>query len=181
MSSIVTRTGDKGTTGVVGGKRVSKTDPRIAAVGDVDELNALIGVVRCEQVPKDVEVALETIQHRLFTLGADVASPLDTKAHTERITGAHVLLLDAWIGRIEPQLPPLAHFILPSGCSAGAHLHHARTVCRRAERSVVALSHAEAINPETIVFLNRLSDLLFVAARAANAASGLPEETVRYE
>lgn len=179
--TIVTRTGDKGTTGLVGGKRVSKTDHRIAAVGDVDELNALLGVVRCEQVPKDVEVALETIQHRLFTLGADIASPAGTKAHTERIQPAHILVLDAWIGRMEPQLPALMNFILPSGVSAGAHLHHARTVCRRAERSVVALSHAEEVNPEVLVYLNRLSDLLFVAARATNAASGVPEETVKYE
>lgn len=179
--TIVTRTGDKGTTGLVGGKRVSKTDPRIAAVGCIDELNALIGVVRCEQVPKDVEVALEAIQHRLFTLGADIASPLDTKAHTERILPAHTIVLDAWIGRMEPKLPALTHFILPSGNAAGAHLHHARTICRRAERSVVALAEHEAINPETIMFLNRLSDLLFVAARTANAAAGVPEETVRYE
>lgn len=179
--TIVTRTGDKGTTGLVGGKRVPKTDPRIEAVGCVDELNALIGVVRCEQLPKDIEVALEAIQHRLFTLGADIASPMDTKAPTERIQAAHVLVLDAWIGRMEPQLPPLTHFILPSGSAAGAHLHHARAVCRRTERRVVALSQAEAVNPEAIVFLNRLSDLLFVAARAANASSGQPEETVRYE
>lgn len=179
--TIVTRTGDNGTTGLVGGKRVSKTDPRIEAVGTVDELNALLGVVRCEQLPKDVETALEEIQHRLFTLGADIASPAGTKAHTERIQPAHIPALDAWIDRMEPQLPPLMNFILPSGNAAGAHLHHARTVCRRAERSVVALSQTEEINPEVIVFLNRLSDLLFVAARTANAASGVPEETVRYE
>jgi cob(I)alamin adenosyltransferase len=179
--SIVTRTGDKGTTGLVGGKRVPKTDPRIEAVGTVDELNALLGVVRCEQLPKDAETALEEIQHRLFTLGADIASPAGTKAHTERIQPAHILALDAWIDRMEPQLPPLMNFILPSGNAAGAHLHHARTVCRRAERRVVALSQVEEVNPEVIVFLNRLSDLLFVAARAANAASGVPEETVKYE
>lgn len=179
--TIVTRTGDKGTTGLVGGKRVSKTDRRIEAVGCVDELNALLGVVRCEALSKDIEVALETIQHRLFTLGADVASPAGTKAHTERIQPSHVVVLDAWIGRMEPQLPALMQFILPSGNAAGAHLHHARTVCRRAERAVVALSQAEEVNPEVLVYLNRLSDLLFVAARAANAAAGVPEETVRYE
>lgn len=178
--TIVTRTGDTGTTGLVGGKRVSKTDPHIEAVGTVDELNALLGVVRCESLPKDVEVALETIQHRLFTLGADIASPAGTKAHTERIQPAHILVLDAWIGRMEPQLPALMQFILPSGNTAGAHLHHARTVCRRAERRVVTLSQVEEVNPEVIIFLNRLSDLLFVAARAANAASGVPEETVTY-
>jgi len=178
--TIVTRTGDKGITGLVGGKRVPKTDPRIASVGDVDELNALLGVVRCESLPKDVDVALETIQHRLFTLGADIASPAGTKAHTERIQPAHILVLDAWIARIEPLLPPLTHFILPCGNSAGAHLHHARAICRRAERSVVALSHVEEVNPEVLIFLNRLSDLLFVAARAANAAAGVPEETVQY-
>jgi len=179
--TIVTRTGDTGTTGLVGGKRVSKTDARITAVGDVDELNALLGVVRCETVPRDVEVVLEAIQHRLFTLGADIASPAGTKAHTERIQPAHILVLDAWINLMEPQLPALMHFILPSGNSAGAHLHHARTVCRRAERSVVALSQVEEVNPEVLIFLNRLSDLLFVAARAANAASGVPEETVKYD
>lgn len=178
--TIVTRTGDTGTTGLVGGKRVPKTHPRIAAVGDVDELNALIGVVRREQLPKDVETALETIQHRLFTLGADIASPLDTKAHTERIQASHVAVLDAWIGRMEPKLPALTHFILPSGNAAGARLHHARAVCRRAERSVVTLSRDEGVNPEAIVYLNRLSDLLFIAARTANAAAGQPEEAVRY-
>ncbi len=179
--TIVTRTGDKGTTGLVGGTRVSKADLRIAAVGDVDELNAVIGVVRCERMPKDVEVALETVQHRLFTLGADIASPLDTKAHTERIQASHVTVLDAWIGRMEPKLPPLTHFILPSGHRSGALLHEARAVCRRAERSVVALSQEEAINPEALIYLNRLSDLLFIAARTANAAAGVTEETVRYE
>lgn len=179
--TIVTRTGDKGQTGIVGGKRVSKTDPRIEAVGAIDELNALIGVVRCEQIQNDIAVALETIQHRLFTLGADVASPMNTKAHTERITVAHVTVLDAWVGRMEPNLPALTHFILPSGCTAGAHLHHARTVCRRAERAVVALSLQEDVNPETIVYLNRLSDLLFVAARTANTTAGQPEEGVKYE
>lgn len=179
--TIVTRTGDKGTTGLVGGARVSKSDHRIAAVGDVDELNALLGVVRCEQLPQDVNAALETIQHRLFTLGADIASPAGTKAHTERMQPAHIQELETWIDRMEPQLPALMHFILPSGNAAGARLHHARTICRRAERIVVALSHAEEVNPEVLVYLNRLSDLLFIAARAANAASNQPEEAVRYE
>lgn len=179
--TIVTRTGDNGTTGIIGGKRVPKTDPRIEAVGCIDELNALIGIVRCEQLPQDVAVALEAIQHTLFTLGADIASPLDTRAHTERIRAAHVLVLDAWIGRMEPKLPPLTQFILPSGNTSGAHLHHARTVCRRAERSVVALATIDRINPEVTIFLNRLSDLLFVAARTTNASTEHPEETVRYE
>lgn len=179
--SIVTRTGDKGTTGIVGGTRVSKASMRIAAVGAVDELNALLGVVRCEQLPHDIAVALETIQHRLFTLGADIASPRATKAHTERITVSHVATLDAWIGRMEPNLPALTHFILPNGHRSGALLHHARAICRRAERCVVALAAEEDVNPEAIVYLNRLSDLLFVAARAANAAAGQPEEGVRYE
>lgn len=179
--TIVTRTGDTGTTGLVGGTRVSKADLRIAAVGAVDELNALLGVVRCEKLPNDLNVALETIQHRLFTLGADVASPMTTKARTERIRAPHVSVLDAWIGRMEPNLPPLTQFILPSGHRSGALLHHARTVCRRAERGVVALAQAEEVNPEAIVYLNRLSDLLFIAARMANAAVGHTEETVRYE
>lgn len=179
--TIVTRTGDLGMTGLVGGKRISKADPRIAAIGAVDELNALIGCVRSEPVPADVQAALETVQHRLFTLGADLASPSETLAKTKRIAPAHVAVLDAWIARMEPTLPPLAQFILPSGNRGGALLHHARTVCRRAERGVALLKEESEINPQTLVYLNRLSDLLFVAARATNVAGGLAEEAVKYE
>ncbi len=179
--SIVTRTGDKGMTGIVGGSRVSKADARIAAVGAVDELNALIGCVLAEKNPEDVQIALQTIQHRLFTLGADFASPLDTKAKTQRIGPEHVGLLDAWIARIEPTLPALTKFILPGGSRSGALLHHARTVCRRAERCAVALLNESEINGEALIFLNRLGDLLFIAARRANEATNQPEETVKYD
>ncbi|HEU4939720.1 MAG TPA: cob(I)yrinic acid a,c-diamide adenosyltransferase [Vicinamibacterales bacterium] len=174
---IYTRTGDDGDTGLFDGTRVSKSSPRVAAYGDVDELNAWLGLVRASTDDAGLSTMLEQIQRDLFGLGARLADP--AKRIAERVTKAavtseDVTRLEAWIDRIESELPPLRRFVLAGGSRAGAALHVARTVCRRAERSIVALG-SEAIEPELLIYVNRLSDLLFVMARAANRRSGAPE------
>ncbi len=174
---IYTRTGDDGDTGLFDGTRVSKSDPRVAAYGDVDELNAWLGFVRASSGDHDVTTMLEQIQRDLFGLGARLADP--AKRIAERVTKAavssgDVARLEEWIDRLESELPPLRRFILAGGSPAGAALHVARTVCRRAERSIVALG-SDAIEPELLVYINRLSDLLFVMARAVNRRMAAPE------
>jgi cob(I)alamin adenosyltransferase len=174
---IYTRTGDDGDTGLFDGTRVSKSDPRVAAYGDVDELNAWLGFVRASSDDNDVTTMLEQIQRDLFGLGARLADP--AKRIAERVTKAavssgDVARLEAWIDRLESDLPPLRRFILAGGSPAGAALHVARTVCRRAERSIVALG-SDAIEPELLIYINRLSDLLFVLARAVNRRTAAPE------
>ena len=174
---IYTRTGDDGDTGLFDGTRVSKSSPRVAAYGDVDELNAWLGLVRASIDDDGLSTILQQIQRDLFGLGARLADP--AKRIAERVTKAAVTpediaRLEGWIDRIESELPPLRRFILAGGSPAGATLHVARTVCRRAERSIVALG-SDALEPELLVYVNRLSDLLFVMARAANRRSGAPE------
>ena len=174
---IYTRTGDDGDTGLFDGTRVSKNSPRVAAYGDVDELNAWLGLVRASTDDDGLSTILQQVQRDLFGLGARLADP--AKRIAERVTKAAVTpediaRLEDWIDRIESELPPLRRFILAGGSPAGATLHVARTVCRRAERSLVALG-SDAIEPELLVYVNRLSDLLFVMARAANRRSGAPE------
>jgi cob(I)alamin adenosyltransferase len=174
---IYTRTGDDGDTGLFDGTRVSKSDPRVAAYGDVDELNAWLGFVRASSDDNDVTTMLEQIQRDLFGLGARLADP--AKRIAERVTKAgvnsgDVARLEEWIDRLESELPPLRRFILAGGSPAGAELHVARTVCRRAERSIVAVGN-DAIEPELLVYINRLSDLLFVMARAVNRRTAAPE------
>lgn len=164
---IYTKTGDTGTTGLVGGSRVSKSDGRIAAIGDVDELNALIGVARAQESELDTE--LHRIQNWLFDLGAELATPPDTKFGNESLSDEHVRKLEESIDEMNEVLSPLRNFILPGGTPVAATLHHARTVCRRAERSVIAFGD---VRPELNRFLNRLSDWLFVAARFENRARG---------
>lgn len=179
--TIVTKTGDKGQTGLVGGVRVSKADARIHAYGTVDELNALLGVVLAEgSLPVTVQEGLGRIQHQLFTLGADLATPMDSTVPTKRITAAHVEALEQWIAELERELPVLQQFILPGGTKNGAHLHLARTVCRRAERWMTALQDAESANPQALIYANRLGDLLFLAARAVNRHEKRGEEAVQY-
>lgn len=174
---IYTRTGDAGGTALFGGTRVSKADPRVAAYGDVDELNACLGVVRARgETPGDVDVLIEQLQRDLFAIGARLATTKprrhdDTKT---AVTDADVLRLEQWIDRFDADLPPLRRFILPGGSSAGALLHLARTVCRRAERSIVALG-AEQVEAQLLAYVNRLSDLLFVLARAVNHRAAQPE------
>ena len=161
---IYTKTGDTGDTGLLGGGRVPKDHARVAAYGDVDETNAAIGVARAIE-PQDFEAPLlESIQRDLFSIGGQLAAPDPAKVAKA--------LAKAAIDAAEAGLPPLESFVLPGGSPKAAALHLARTVCRRAERSVVALSHSDTIQPVIIQYLNRLSDLLFTLARRANAQSG---------
>jgi cob(I)alamin adenosyltransferase len=179
MTRIYTRTGDDGTTGLIGGRRVPKDDPRIDAVGTVDELNAALAPVRVElgrseTVPEDLETLLDTVQHRLFDIGAELATP-SPATPSGAIEEIQVRQLEEAIDRYDSQLAPLREFILPGGAPLAAQLHLARAVCRRAERQVVALAGIDQVRPEVIRYLNRLSDLLFVAARATNAAAGVAD------
>ena len=173
---IYTKTGDKGETGLFGGKRVQKDSLRIEAYGTVDELNSLIGLCRSMNTVKDVDGILGEIQNDLFTLGADLATPYDVgNSSLKRIQPVDVIRLERHIDAIDPTLEPLKNFILPGGNRSAALLHVARTVCRRAEREVVNLTHTENIGEESVVYLNRLSDLLFILARRVNALSNTPE------
>jgi cob(I)alamin adenosyltransferase len=160
LSKIVTRTGDKGTTGLSGGARVDKTHPRIEAIGEVDELNSFIGLLLTHALPELIRETLVTVQHHLFDLGGELATPGSVVLQEE-----HRQRLEAVVEQLNAGLPPLKEFILPGGSPAAAVCHVARAVCRRAERRVVGLHREEAINPETLRYLNRLSDLLFVMAR----------------
>ena len=168
---IYTKTGDAGETGLFGGGRVPKDDPRVCAYGDVDETNATIGFAVALE-PADFEIkTLQTIQRDLFTIGAELATP-DASKQKASVKREQVSALEQVIDRHEATLPPLKNFILPGGTPKAAALHLARTTCRRAERSVVALARDEQINPLIIHYLNRLSDLLFVLARAVNKQAG---------
>lgn len=171
---IYTRTGDKGSTGLFGGPRVSKDDARIEAYGTVDELNAALGVARNSDLGKTIDDQLEQIQHELFALGAELATP-EPEKHGTRVLGEfHAERIEAWIDQHESGLPPLKNFILPSGNVGACALHMARGICRRAERRVVTLSNLEdqSISDQLAIYLNRLSDLLFVLSRAANTRTG---------
>ena len=174
---IYTRTGDGGDTGLFDGTRVAKCDPRVGAYGDVDELNAWLGFVRAGLAETELTAMLEHIQRDLFALGARLADP--AKKIAERVAKAAVTLedisrLEGWIDRLESELPTLRRFILAGGSPGGAALHVARTVCRRAERAMVSLGR-DAFEPELLVYVNRLSNLLFVMARAANHRAGAVE------
>jgi cob(I)alamin adenosyltransferase len=174
---IYTRTGDGGETGLFDGTRVAKSDPRVAAYGDVDELNAWLGLVRAEMTDPDLAPMLDQIQRDLFALGARLADPAKKIAQRVKkaaVTGEDISRLENWIDRLESELPPLRRFILAGGTRTGAALHVSRTICRRAERSIVALG-GDAVEPELITYINRLSDLLFVMGRAANRRAGAAE------
>ena len=171
LPRIYTKTGDDGTTGLIGGKRVSKDCARIGASGSVDELNAVIGVVRSYQLPGRVDKVLQRIQDNLFLVGAELAIPEGRGESISDILPLRekdVRFLEKEIDICEENLMPLDQFILPGGASAGAMLHMARAVARRAERHLVRLSRAEKINPQLLRYLNRLSDLFFVLARSVN-------------
>ncbi len=172
---IYTKTGDGGTTSLFGGKRVDKTSRRIHAYGCVDELNSLIGVIVASELSADVLKKLLRVQEELFVLGADLSSPVDVKVKVPRITKSYVTRLEKEIDILDKNLPALRNFILPGGGKVGSKLHLARTVARRAERVIVDLSAQEKINKNAQVYINRLSDWLFVLARYANKIDGIRE------
>ncbi len=170
LSKIITRTGDAGTTGLGDGSRVGKDSPRIDTLGELDELNSSIGVLLAEPFPTecaDLRDALLTVQNHLFDLGGEVCIP----GH-KSITEEHVAQLEAWAEEHNSKLTPLKEFILPGGTRAAALAHLSRTICRRAERSIVHLGHNEAVSDHARQYLNRLSDLLFVIGRTLNRAGG---------
>jgi cob(I)alamin adenosyltransferase len=167
LSKIYTRTGDAGETGLGDGSRVPKNSPRITALGEVDELNSMIGVLLAEELPQNVRDALVDIQHDLFDLGGDVSIP-----GRATMSAAQVARLERLLENFNANLPPLKEFILPGGARTAAVAHLARTVCRRAERALVALAAAEELNDIARIYLNRLSDLLFVLGRVLNRAAG---------
>ncbi|WP_448662278.1 cob(I)yrinic acid a,c-diamide adenosyltransferase [Sphingomonas sp. CJ20] len=171
LNKIYTRTGDDGTTGLVDGSRVSKGDPRLGAMGDVDEANSAIGVARAALGPGALSDMLARIQNDLFDLGADFATPLEV-AGGLRIVPSQVDWLEERIDHLNAALDPLTSFVLPAGDPAAAALHLARAIVRRAERTAVAAAQVVALSPNAITYLNRLSDLLFVASRAVNLNAG---------
>jgi cob(I)alamin adenosyltransferase len=174
---IYTKTGDSGETSLFDNTRVSKSDTRVDAYGEVDEVNACLGAARAAGMDDDMAALVESLQKDLFALGARLADPssrIAPRVEKAVIGEAAIERLEHAIDRLEETLPPLRRFILPGGAPAGALLHLARTVCRRAERRVVALGTG-TVDPVLIVYLNRLSDLLFVMARAVNHRSGVPE------
>ncbi len=182
--NVYTRTGDDGTTGLFGGDRVAKSHPRINAYGTVDEANAAVGLVRAlwagaagagQPGAERADALLDRVQHDLFVLGGDLASPHETAYPVPRVEEHHVAALEREIDALERDLDPLKHFILPGGTAAAAALHVARTVCRRAERLTVEAAALEGVNEAGIRYLNRLSDLLFVLARWANRQAGVPD------
>jgi cob(I)alamin adenosyltransferase len=177
---IYTRTGDQGETGLFGGGRVRKDHARVAAYGDVDELNAVLGVARAAGPGAAFDPLLETVQRDLFSLGGYLATPDPEKVAAAlakaEIPSTRIAEFEAAMDAADTELPPLRAFVLPAGTPQSAALHHARTVCRRAERSVVHLAHIAPVPPVLIVYLNRLSDLLFTLARLANHRSGVADK-----
>lgn len=176
LTKIYTRTGDEGETGLVDGSRVSKADRRMAAIGDVDEANSAIGVALLHLPPGTHAEMLGRIQNELFDLGADLATPGQDFTPTEmalRITAAQVARLETEIDAMNAALAPLNSFILPGGSPAAAHLHLARAIVRRAERSAVHAAERVALNPQALAYVNRLSDHLFVMCRAINAGADI--------
>lgn len=176
LSKITTRTGDGGETGLGDGSRVPKDDARIAALGEVDELNSAIGLVLAEEIPAEVRATLLEVQHDLFDLGGELSIPGHALLKEERVAALEQRL-ETW----NKNLKPLKEFILPGGTRAAAAAHLARTVCRRAERSIVFLGRTQAVSAVARQYLNRLSDLLFVAGRALNRAGGVGDVQWRHK
>ena len=177
ITRVYTRTGDDGTTGLGGGQRVPKDSLRIEAYGTVDELNSVLGVALASGLNEAIAVPLRSIQNELFHLGSDLCILEEDKAKTPvpRIEERHVVSLEKLMDRLSEELTPLENFILPGGTPGAAHLHVARTVCRRAERLVVALARDEPVGAFTVRYLNRLSDALFVMARHENKRRGVAD------
>ena len=176
---IYTRTGDDGGTALFGGGRVPKAHARVEAYGTVDELNAVVGMAIAQVGDREIGDRLRTVQHDLFTLGADLATPPARAGRkrpaTPALPSARVAEMERWMDEADEELPPLTAFVLPGGAAGSATLHLARTVCRRAERSVVSLMDSDPVSEGIIPYLNRLSDLLFTFARLENHRSGLPD------
>jgi cob(I)alamin adenosyltransferase len=173
LTRIYTRAGDAGETSLGDGSRVPKTDPRLEAYGSVDELNSILGFVLSGDLPAEFRPWLEQVQNDLFDLGADLSVPLEDERERLRVTTGQVERLEELCDLVNESLEPLKSFILPGGTEAASRLHVARSVCRRAERLAVDLAGKGSVNPTALAYLNRLSDLLFILARAANA--GTPE------
>lgn len=178
LTKIYTRTGDKGLTSLVGGKRVQKDSARVEAYGDIDELNAILGIARSKANDEDILCLITELQNDLFIIGADLASPKEIDV--PRIKKENISLLEIKIDKFLDELGPLKEFILPSGSGGGPYLHLARTVSRRAERRIVKLSKEEEINENILVYTNRLSDLLFVMARIENKRGSFEETFVNF-
>jgi cob(I)alamin adenosyltransferase len=176
LSKIYTRTGDDGSTGLGDGSRIEKNSLRIEAIGTVDELNSAIGILLCNPLPESVQSTLVDIQHTLFDMGGELCIPETTVITDDRVTA-----LEQALDTLNADLPPLKDFILPGGSPAAAACHLARAICRRCERRTHSLSKAEPVNPATIQYLNRLSDLLFVMARHLNKAAGRPDVLWQHE
>ena len=168
---IYTKTGDGGDTGLQGGYRMSKAHPRISAYGAVDEANAVLGTILTNPVDRDLRNTITSIQHDLFVAGADLSNP-DPDHEGNRVSQEMVCRLESSIDKFDSEIPALSNFILPGGDAVAAGLHHARTVVRRAETTAVLLSQETTVNPHCLAYLNRLSDLLFVAARLVNFRRG---------
>ena len=182
MAKIYTRTGDTGETSLLGGRRVRKDNCRIEAIGSIDETNAALGMVRVELLrsgvaPVGLDDLLTTIQHRLFDMGAELASPVATAQGPNSLSDGDVAMLELEIDHWDAGLEPLRKFILPGGSVAAAQLHLARCICRRAERRLVELAATEPVRGELVKYVNRLSDLLFVLARATNVANRVADVT----
>ena len=171
LTRIYTRQGDGGDTHLGDMSRVRKTSLRVVAYGDVDELNSIVGIVRLETMPQGYDTWLARVQNDLFDMGADLCVPEGGEGERLRVTAEQVARLEGWCDQVNDSLEPLKSFVLPGGSPAAAALHLGRTVCRRAERSVIALADTEPVNAHVVEYLNRLSDLLFILARGANAAA----------
>ncbi len=178
ITKVYTRTGDKGQTSLVGGKRVSKASARVEAYGDVDELNSALGIVRLEAQDNEIKEIITEIQNDLFIIGADLASPPEIQV--PRISKERIREIEKIIDKFLGELEPLREFILPSGRGGGPYLHLARAVSRRAERRIVKLMEESEVNENVLAYINRLSDLLFVMARIENKRGGFEETYVRF-
>lgn len=174
LMKIYTKTGDDGTTGLIGNKRVLKNNSRIISYGSVDELNAMLGLVLTDKLDDDIKNLLITIQNQLFIAGADLSNP-NLEDSKIRITPDIIENIENNIDKFELELPPLTNFVLPGGNSASSRLHLARTIARRAESNIVSLMKEENINQNCLKYMNRLSDLFFVLARVVNKRSGIPD------
>ena len=183
ITKVYTRTGDEGQTSLVNGDRVGKDSLRVCAFGDVDELNSFLGLARTKITGTEIQRLLEQIQNDLFVLGADLATPMESLGpaiQIRRISKSEVEMLEKEIDHYNDTLPPLVEFVLPSGSETSTLLHVARAVARRAERETIRLSRAETVNDQAVIYLNRLSDLLFVLARVANRQGGTSEVSAEF-